>query len=110
MLDRLLFKQVDSVGLVLWRMAFGLLIAIEGFGAIATGWVRRVMIEPQFTFNFIGFEFLQPLPGNGMYFYFTLIFLFFFTIFFFQLYIFEVFCEFLYFCGQILDKFAKKSF
>ena len=72
MLDRLLFKQVDSVGLVLWRMAFGLLIAIEGFGAIATGWVRRVMIEPQFTFNFIGFEFLQPLPGNGMYFYFTL--------------------------------------
>ena len=72
MLDKLLFKQVDSVGLVLWRIAFGLLIAIEGFGAIATGWVKRVMIEPQFTFNFIGFEFLQPLPGNGMYFYFAL--------------------------------------
>lgn len=57
---------------MLWRVAFGLLIAIEGFGAIATGWVRRTMVEPEFTFNFIGFEFLQPLPGNWMYFYFTL--------------------------------------
>jgi len=53
-------------------MAFGLLIALEGFGAIATGWVKRTMVEPDFTFNFIGFDFLQPLPGNGMYFYFAL--------------------------------------
>jgi len=27
------------------------------------------MVEPKFTFNFIGFDFLQPLPGNGMYYY-----------------------------------------
>ncbi len=27
------------------------------------------MIAPKFTFTFIGFEFLQPLPGNGMYIY-----------------------------------------
>jgi hypothetical protein len=71
-MDRWLFKQIDNTSLVLWRVAFGLLIALEGFGAIATGWVRRTMVEPEFTFNFIGFEFLQPLPGNGMYFYFAL--------------------------------------
>ena len=44
----------------------------ESFGAIATGWVKKTLIDPQFTFSFFGFEWLQPLPGNGMYFYFTL--------------------------------------
>ena len=67
-----LFKHIDNVGLVLFRVVFGLLISIEAFGAIATGWVRHTLIEPEFTFNFIGFEFLQPLPGNGMYFYFAI--------------------------------------
>ncbi len=67
-----LFKRIDNTGLSLWRIVFGLLISIEAFGAIATGWVRQTLVEPQFTFNFIGFDFLQPLPGNGMYFYFVL--------------------------------------
>jgi len=42
----------------------------ECYGAILTGWVRRTLIEPEFTFNFIGFEWLQPLPDPGMYIYF----------------------------------------
>ena len=71
-MDKALFRHIDNVGLVLWRVAFGALIAIEGFGAVATGWVRRTLVEPDFTFNFIGLEFLQPLPGNWMYFYFIL--------------------------------------
>jgi len=66
MLNRWLFKQVDNSALVVFRVLFGLLIALEAFGAIFTGWIRRTLIEPDFTFNFIGFEFLQPLPGNGM--------------------------------------------
>lgn len=69
-LHKLLFKHIDNSGLILFRVVFGFLIALEGFGAIATGWVKRVFIDPQFTFNFIGFEFLQPLEGNGMYCYF----------------------------------------
>lgn len=71
-MDKFLFRQVDNTGFSLWRIAFGLLIAIEAFGAISTGWVRRTFVEPDFTFNFIGFEFLQPLPGDGMYYYFAL--------------------------------------
>ncbi|MGY5846187.1 HTTM domain-containing protein [Salegentibacter sp. HM20] len=66
MLNRWLFKQVDNSALVVFRVFFGLLITIEAWGAIFTGWIKRSFIEPQFTFNFIGFEFLQPLPGNGM--------------------------------------------
>ncbi|MGK0427269.1 MAG: hypothetical protein ACJAUR_001379, partial [Ulvibacter sp.] len=70
-MNKLLFKQIDNTGLVLFRVVFGLLISIEAFGAIATGWVRRTFVEPDFTFNFIGFEFLQPLVGSTMYFYFV---------------------------------------
>src|SRR5690606_29585204 len=72
MLNKLLFKQIDNCGLVIFRVVFGLLVTLEAWGAIATGWVRKVLIEPEFTFSFIGFEWLQPLPGNGMYFYFAI--------------------------------------
>jgi len=71
-MDKWLFKRVDNTGLSLWRIAFGFLISVEAFGAIFTGWVKHTLVEPDFTFNFIGFDFLQPLPGNGMYFYFAL--------------------------------------
>ncbi len=66
-----LFTEVDNSPLVIFRILFGLLCAAESYGAIMTGWVRRVMIEPEFTFTFIGFEWLQPLPGDGMYYYFA---------------------------------------
>ena len=72
MFDRLLFSKIDNAPLLIFRVFFGILIALESFGAIATGWVRETLIEPKFTFSFIGFDWLQPLPGNGMYLYFTL--------------------------------------
>jgi len=71
-MDKFLFKHIDNSGLVIFRVVFGFLITMEAFGAIATGWVRRMLVEPEFTFSFIGFEWIQPLPGNGMYFYFAL--------------------------------------
>lgn len=70
MLDRFLFTRIDNSPLLVFRMFFGVLISFECYGAILTGWVRRNLIEPKFTFNFIGFEWLQPLPGPGMYIYF----------------------------------------
>ena len=72
MINRWLFSHIDNSALIIFRVFFGFLIAAESFGAILTGWVRRTLVEPQFTFNFIGFEFLQPLPGNGMYYYFAI--------------------------------------
>ncbi len=71
MINRWLFTQIDNSALIIFRVFFGFLIAAEAIGAIFTGWVKRTLIEPEFTFNFIGFDFLQPLPGNGMYFYFA---------------------------------------
>ncbi len=71
MVAKWLFTRIDNSALIVFRIIFGALIALESFGAILTGWVRRTLIEPQFTFNFIGFDFLQPLPGNGMLWYFA---------------------------------------
>jgi len=71
-MNQLFFKNIDNSPLIVFRIFFGFLIACESFGAIITGWVKRVLIEPKFTFSFIGLEWLQPLPGYGMYFYFII--------------------------------------
>lgn len=71
-MNKFLFKQIDNTGLVLFRAVFGLLITTEAFGAIATGWVRRTLVDTPFTFNFIGFDFLQYLQGDLMYYYFVI--------------------------------------
>lgn len=72
MLNKWLFKHIDNSALIVFRIFFGLLCFLESVGAIFTGWVKRVFIDAQFTFSFIGFEWLQPLPDNGMYFYYII--------------------------------------
>ncbi len=66
-MNKLLFKQIDNSSLVIFRVLFGLLIFLESVGAIFTGWVKKTLIDPDLTFTMIGFEWLQPLPGNWMY-------------------------------------------
>ncbi|MFK7831892.1 MAG: HTTM domain-containing protein [Winogradskyella sp.] len=68
-MTKFLFKHIDNSGLVVFRIFFGLLCFLESVGAVITGWVTRTLVEPKFTFSFIGFEWLQPLPGNWMYMY-----------------------------------------
>lgn len=70
-MNRFLFRHIDNSPLIVFRIIFGLLCFLEAFGAMATGWIKRTMIEPEFTFNFIGFDWLQPLPGNWMYAYYA---------------------------------------
>ncbi|MEM9325529.1 MAG: HTTM domain-containing protein [Bacteroidota bacterium] len=70
--QRFLGREVDNSRLVLFRIGFGLLAMAESWGAIFTGWVRRAFIDVDMTFPFFGFEWLQPLPGYGMYFYYLL--------------------------------------
>ncbi len=71
-MEKFLFKHIDNTPLIVFRIVFGLLLFLESVGAIFTGWVTKTMVEPKFTFNFIGFDFLQPLPGNGMYYYYLI--------------------------------------
>lgn len=62
-----LFQKVDNSKLVFFRIFFGLLMMIECWGAIATGWVKETFVDPPFTFNFIGFDWTQYLVGETMY-------------------------------------------
>jgi hypothetical protein len=71
MLNAFFFKRIDNSSLIIFRIFFGILIALECFGAIATGWVRRNLVAPEYTFPFIDFEWLSPLAGYGMYIYFS---------------------------------------
>jgi hypothetical protein len=72
MLKTWLFKHIDNSSLVIFRIIFGLFCFLESVGAIFTGWVNRTLITPNFTFSFINFEWLQPLPGNSMYIYYAI--------------------------------------
>lgn len=65
-------RPVDNVALIVFRIFFGGLLFLESWGAIATGWVRRNLVTPEFTFNFMGFDFLQVLIGPQAYAYFIL--------------------------------------
>ncbi|GAA4939856.1 HTTM domain-containing protein [Algibacter agarivorans] len=69
MLNNWFFKHIDNSVLIVFRIIFGLLCFLESVGAIFTGWVKHTLVDPDFTFSFIGFEWLQPLPGHGMYYY-----------------------------------------
>lgn len=63
-----LFQSVDNTGIVLLRILIGLLIMAEALGALISGWVYSVFIEPTVHFPFIGFEWLcDILAGPQMY-------------------------------------------
>ena len=68
-LQGFLGREIDNSRLIVFRIGFGLLAMAESWGAIFTGWVRRAFIDVEMTFPFMGFEWLQPLPGQGMYLY-----------------------------------------
>ena len=68
---RWLLQPVDNMPLVLFRVLFGLLLFLEAAGSIATGWVGEVYVDPEYSFPHIGFGWIRPLPGAGMYFYYA---------------------------------------
>jgi len=66
------FEPIDNAPLILFRITLGLLIAAESIVAIFTGWVKKNLIDPTVHIPHIGFDFLVPLPGYGMYFYYVI--------------------------------------
>jgi len=71
-MGNLLYKKTDNAPLIIFRILLGMLMMYHCIGYIFDGTVYRLYIQPKVTFSFIGMEWLQPLPGNGMYGYFWL--------------------------------------
>ena len=65
-------KRTDNAPLIAFRILFGLLLAWNCVDYLTNGSINKLYIKPKVTFTFIGFEWLQPLPGNGMYWYYGL--------------------------------------
>lgn len=61
-----LFTPVDIAPLVFFRVAFGGLMLWEVWRYFYYNRVERYYIEPSFFFHYYGFEWIKPLPGDGM--------------------------------------------
>lgn len=60
-------RPVDNTFLALFRIAFGLLIALDMAGHFAFGFIREHFIAPTHHFTYYGFGWVQPWPAPLMY-------------------------------------------
>ena len=65
-----LAEPVDIASLVMARVFFGLLMLWMVVRYFRKGWIAQYWIEPQFNFHYFGFDWVTPLPGDGMYWHF----------------------------------------
>ncbi len=61
-----LFQRVDGASLAVFRIAFGIAVAIDAWRYLAYGWVRDYYITPKVHFTYLFFDFVQPWPGEWM--------------------------------------------
>jgi len=67
------FEPVDVAILVYFRIIFGAIMLWEVLRYFDNGWISRYWIDPPFFFTYYGFEWIKPLPGDGMYYLFVIL-------------------------------------
>ena len=65
-----LLAPVDIASLVYFRIVFGVVMVWEVWRYFSHDWISLIWIEPRFHFSYWGFDWVKPLPGDGMYLYF----------------------------------------
>lgn len=68
-LDRLakaFFASVDSASLTLFRIGFGIVMAVWAAEYLFSGQVHELYVKPRFHFTWWLFGFVRPWPGAGM--------------------------------------------
>jgi len=66
-----MFKPIDNISLIIFRMIFGFLITFECINFIVSGFVFEHLISPAYLFPHIGFEWLSVIQGYVWYVYFA---------------------------------------
>jgi hypothetical protein len=64
--DRL-FEPIDIASIAVFRISFGLLLLYDLYKYFAKSLIKSIYIDPPYHFAFFGFDFIRPLPGDGMY-------------------------------------------
>jgi len=62
-----LFAPIDIASIAAFRISFGLLLLYDVSRYFAKGWIKLQYIDLPYHFAFFGFDFIRPLPGDGMY-------------------------------------------
>jgi hypothetical protein len=60
-------RSISIAPLITLRVVFGALMLFAAVRFAAYGWINDLYIQPDFHFAFFGLDWLQPLPGMGMY-------------------------------------------
>lgn len=61
---------MDVASLVYFRIAFGAIMLWEVYRYLAYDRIERYFLEPRFLFTYLGFGWVQPWPGDGLYYHF----------------------------------------
>lgn len=61
-----LFRPVDAASLAVFRIVFGLAVAVDAWRYLAYGWVTEYYIRPQIHFTYLYLDFVRPWPGDWM--------------------------------------------
>lgn len=72
-INRYLREERSIAPLVIFRIAFGLLMLVSITRFIYKGWVYNMYVLPKMYFPYYGFEWAKPLPELGMYLVFTVL-------------------------------------
>jgi hypothetical protein len=62
-----LFDPIDIAPLIVFRVVFGAIMLWEVWRYFNFDRISRYYIEPTFWFHYFGFEWVRPLPGDGMF-------------------------------------------
>jgi hypothetical protein len=62
-----LFEQVSAAPLIVFRVAFGIMMFLSLVRFAANGWIDSLYVQPKLFFTYYGFEWIKPLNATGMY-------------------------------------------
>jgi len=68
-----LTKPVDIAFLAVFRVIFGLLMALDVFWYFQHGFIQSLFIDPNYHFTYFGFSWVTPWPGDWMYVHFAVV-------------------------------------
>jgi vitamin K-dependent gamma-carboxylase len=59
-------RPVDPAGLALFRILFGLTMALATLRFVLYGWVDELYVAPPYHFTYLGFDWVKPFSHGGM--------------------------------------------